>query len=391
MFKKKEASKINKDPAKQKGEVKKKSERILTFDILRGYFLFVILLNHLYYYPSGLELLTGRSALYASTAEGFFVISGIMLGLVRGRKLINKPFSVSAKLVLKRSLQLYATSVILTLLFTVIGYMFLDNPGLKTTIFANPSDWWSLVVNTLTLQYTYGWADFLRLYAIFIFFAPVAIWLLRKGWWYVLLAISITVWALYPLIPAGSSFAQPASWQLIFFGGFIIGFYWEDILNKWRSLTIKTRKAIGLALTGLFVATLVASFTLVFGHYLGGTAGPAIDSAHHVVEQYFSKGRLPVSRLLLGTIWLWGMIYLARRFESTIKKYLGWFLLEWGMNSLYVYTISAFVLFFIHLIIPANSFWKIEQLPINLGLSILVVAIVHLILKKRILANIIPR
>lgn len=372
-------------------EKKKKSERILTFDIVRGYFLFVILLNHLYYYPSGLEILTGRSVLYASTAEGFFVISGLILGLIRGRKLIDKPFAVSAKLVLKRALQLYVTSIVLTFLFTAIGYFFLNNPGLKTTIYPNLNDWWALIVDTVTLRYTYGWADFLRLYAIFMLFAPAAIWLLRKGWWYILLAISVGIWAMYPHIPSSSPFTQPASWQLIFFGGFIIGFYWEDLLAKWRSLSIKTRRVIGYTIAGLFVTSLIATFILVFGHYLGGTVGPAIDSVHRIVVSHFDKNRLSIPRILLGTVWLWGIIYLVRRFESTIKKYLGWFLLEWGMNSLYVYTISAFVLFFIHLIIPANSFWKIEQLPINLGLSILVVAIVHLILKKRVLANIIPR
>lgn len=76
----------------------KQSERIITFDLLRGYFLIVILLNHLSFYPNGLSLLTGESMLYASTAEGFFVVSGIVLGIIRGRKLIHKPFMVGAKL-----------------------------------------------------------------------------------------------------------------------------------------------------------------------------------------------------------------------------------------------------------------------------------------------------
>ena len=82
-------------------------ERIRAFDLMRGFFLIVILLDHLAYYPSGLDIFTGRGLLYISTAEGFFAISGLVLGIVRGRKLLNKPLRTAAKLLLKRSVQLY--------------------------------------------------------------------------------------------------------------------------------------------------------------------------------------------------------------------------------------------------------------------------------------------
>ena len=156
---------------------KKKSERILAFDLMRGYFLFVILIDHLGFYPNGFDFITGRGTLYVSTAEGFFVVSGLVLGIVRGRKLLNQPFKNAAKLLWKRAFQLYATSIILTLLFTAVGQLFLGNPGLKYGIFTDWSHWGTLLWRTFTLQYTYGWADFLRLYAIFIFFAPFALWI----------------------------------------------------------------------------------------------------------------------------------------------------------------------------------------------------------------------
>jgi len=169
---------------------KEKSERILTFDLLRGYFLAVILFNHLEYYPSGLEFLTGKSILYVSTAEGFFAVSGIVLGIVRGRKLVNQAISKAITLLWKRAVQLYLTSIILTLLFTIIGQFFLNNPGLKYGIYTDWTNWGDLLWQTITLHYSYGWADFLRMYAVFIFFTPIAVWLLRKGWWYVVLAIA---------------------------------------------------------------------------------------------------------------------------------------------------------------------------------------------------------
>lgn len=309
---------------------KEKSERILTFDLMRGYFLSVILFNHLQFYPNGLDALTGRGVLYASTAEGFFVVSGIVLGIVRGRKLLHLPFWTSAKLLWKRAFQLYITSIILTLLFTVVGQFFLGNEGLKYGIYTDWNNWWQLLWHTINLSYTYGWADFLRLYAIFIFFAPFALWLLRKGWWYVLIAISLAVWALYPFMPNNPVIAQPFSWQFIFFAGFTIGFYWETILKAWRNLAIRTRKTIGWSFVAVFAVTVFTSALLVFGHELGGTLGAQLNNAHRVVEQYFNKDALPMTRILLGTIWFWGLFYLFRRYEAWIIKRLGWLLLTFG-------------------------------------------------------------
>jgi len=367
---------------------KEKSERILTFDLLRGYFLCVILFNHLQFYPSGLDFFTGRGILYASTAEGFFVVSGIVLGIVRGRKLIHLPFMTGAKLLWKRAVQLYVTSIILTFLFTLIGQFFLGNAGLKFGIYTNWTNWWELLWHTINLSYTYGWADFLRLYAIFIFFAPFALWLLRKGWWYVLLVISAIIWALYPFMPQSSIIAQPFSWQFIFFAGFIIGFYWETILEKWRSLAIKTRKIIGWSFVSVFIVTLFGSALLVFGHEFGGTVGAALTNTHHIAEQYFNKDRLPIARILLGVVWFWGLFYLFRRFEAWITKNFGWLLLSFGMNSLYVYTISAFVVFFTHLLIAPPG---LHSLFLNLLVSLGAIGIVYIAVKTKFLMNIIPR
>lgn len=367
---------------------KEKSERILTFDLLRGYFLCVILFNHLWYYPSGFDILTGRSLLYASTAEGFFVVSGIVLGIVRGAKLINQPFKIAAKLLWKRSLQLYITSIVLTFLFTLIGQLFLDNPGLKWGVYTDWNHWWVLLWETVTLHYTYGWADFLRLYAIFIFFTPFALWFLRKGYWYILLAISAAIWTLFPVFAFDDMIARPMSWQFIFFAGFIIGFHWQTIINKWRTLAAKTRRLIGWSFVSVFIITALASAFLVFGHEIGGTIGAQIDAAHHIVEQQFNKDRLPVGRLLLGAIWFWALFYLFRRFEPWIVRRFGWLLLSFGMNSLYVYTISAFVVFFMHLIIAPPG---LHSLFLNLVASLGALGIVYFAVKTKFLMKIIPR
>lgn len=367
---------------------KEKSERILTFDLMRGYFLCVILFNHLRYYPSGLDFFTGRGLLYASTAEGFFVVSGIVLGIVRGRKLISKPFMFAAKLLWKRAFQLYLTSIILTFFFTLVGQLFLDNPGIKYGIFTDWNNWWELLWHTINLSYTYGWADFLRMYAIFIFFAPFALWLLRKGLWYVIILISLALWSLYPYLPNNPVIAQPFSWQFIFFGGFSIGFYWDQIIAKWRSLTLQTRKIIGWSFASVFVVSLIASFLLVFGHEFAGAIGTWLTSMHHIVEQHFNKDRLSLERIALGVVWFWGFFYLIRRFEGWIVKHVGWLFLGFGMNSLYVYTLSSFVVFFINLLVTPPGF---NNVFLNLLLSLIALGLVQLAVQTKFLFKIIPR
>lgn len=356
---------------------------------MRGYFLGVILLNHLQYYPSGLDIFTGRGILYVSTAEGFFAVSGIVLGIIRGRKLIEAPFKKAAALLWKRSFQLYLTSIVLTLLFTFVGWMFLGSEGLKYGIYSDWSNIGELLWKTVAFQYTYGWADFLRFYALFLFVAPAALWLLRKGYWYVLITISLVIWSLYPSGLLPHELFEPISWQIIFFSSFAIGYYWSVLVQFWNTFSIKARKIFAIALLSSAVITIIASVLLVFGHEFGGVLGSQLDAMHHVVEQGFDKDSMPLTRVLLGAVWFWAIFMVIRKYESVVVKKIGWLLLPLGENSLYVYTIQAFIVFFAHLFIlkPGGS----DNIAINLVLSLAALALLWLAVRTKFLMKIIPR
>ena len=132
----------------------------------------------------------------------------------------------------------------------------------------------------------------------------------------------------------------------------------------------------------------MASIAFVYGHELGGSLGTQLDGIHHMIESGFNKDRLPAERILLGIVWFWGLFFLFRRFESWITAKFGWLLLTFGMNSLYVYTISAFVVFFIHLIIAPPGFYN---LLLNLLASIIALGLVYLAVQTKFLMKIIPR
>ena len=366
--------------------VKNKSSRILTFDLMRGYFLLVIILNHLGWYPSGFELLTFKGNLFISTAEGFFLLSGLVLGMVRGRKLINQPFKVPAKLLLKRAVQLYLTSVVLMLIFTVIGWLFfMDNPGLKPGIRPINQPLHEVLWGALTFKYIYGWADFLRLYAIYIFIAPLALWLLRKGKWYLVLLASGAAWWLIDInnIPMSNELMMVIPWQFIFFSGFVIGFYWKKITKWWYGLSKKIRLSTTVILNIIAISTIVLNIALRFLASQDESVRSFIDT----LWPYFDKATLPLPRLILFVIWFWFGFWIFHHFEKQIIKYFGWILIPFGQNSLYVYTVHAFLVFFGQLIMSTPSPYFI----VNLLGTLTILGLTFLAVKTKFLMNIIPR
>lgn len=369
----------------------KKSSRILTFDLMRGYFLVAILMDHLNFFPNGLDWWSARGSLFVTTAEGFFFISGLILGVVRGAKLINEPFSHVAKLLLKRGLQLYLTTIILVAIFTLVGWWwFMGNPNLKAGILT-PYDISDLIFKTLSFQYFYGWADYLRLYAVFLFASPLIMWLLRKGKWYIGLALSVGVWLLFPtganVSDATQELLQPMSWQLLFFGGMTIGFYWNTLTTWWNQLSKKYKKVIVTSLLCAAGITFFINGLVVFGtpafdlHAIG--IWP--DTSSKLYESLFDKERLPLPRLLLFITWFWAAFYLFRRFEPLIMRWIGWLILPFGTNSLYVYTVQAFLLFFVHLWIQPGTIIQ------NFVITIALLAFIRLMIHYKVLMKVIPR
>lgn len=366
--------------------------RIVTFDLMRGYFLLAIILNHLYYYPNALDWVAMRGDLFVSSAEGFFFISGIVLGIVRGAKLIEQPMTHVTKLLMKRSFQLYITSVILVFLFTLLGWwFFMNNPGLKYGIWPQEKNVWEFVWRVVSLQYFYGWADYLRLYAIFIFVAPLAMWLLRRSKWPIVLALSSGVWLLYPAhLNLYSPYDikqlyQPLSWQLLFFGGLVVGFHWRQLVTWWQRLAPLWRQFITATTIILAIVTITANVTLVFGERWFGLPQGVTEQASRLHVEFFDKERLAPLRIGLFLIWFWAAFWFFHRFETAIRRFIGWLLLPFGTHSLYVYTLHAFTIFFAHLFIPEGNLWM------NFATTMSIILLIRLAIHYRFLMKIIPR
>lgn len=359
-------------------EVKQKRERILALDLLRGVFLVVIFVNHIAWSPTLYDFITGQSHLFASAAEGFFAISGILIGYIYGPRVLRKTRDTFIKL-WKRAGWLYLLSVGFTTLYTLIT-LFLP-PETVRSQFLHPS-FGEFLFATLTLQFNYGWADFLSRYAILMAFAPLALWLVAKGKAWLLAIISIAVWILL----GPWFYAHFTAWQLIFYFAVIIGFYLPSIEHRITSLSARTRHISLITLFSVAATTFVTSVILtvllpMIAGEMEGSLPPqvyatilsAIDVRTSLDITIFNKETLALGRILIGIVWFSALYILFRKYEKTIDEKTRGSLLLLGTNSLYVYGLQSFILFMMDIFFdpPSGANIILKTIVVTLALALL--------------------
>lgn len=339
--------------------------RITTIDILRGFFIFMIIVDHLERFPSGFDFATGRGLLWMSAAEGFFFLSGMMIGLIRGRKEQHEPMvDVSYKL-LKRSLVLFGWTVGMTLLFTWVAHAIGPNPQLKSDVWQG--DFGQLIWHTLTLQYVYSWSDFLRYYSVYLALSIPAIILLRKNVGWIIAVVAITVWIL------GRQQTQFFTWQLLFYGGVLAGWYWHQILTWCKQLP----RIMQVLHYPLAIAMVAYSVLVVFGPY---------QDLHNQIAPYFLRAEMPPLRIAMFALWFSAIYRAVRTHEAFLAKTVGKLLIPLGQNSLYAYILHGFIIFFVHLLIPPKT-----SSYLNFIITASTVFVIWIAIKTRFLFRIIPR
>jgi hypothetical protein len=351
-----------------------KKNRLLTLDYLRGFFIIVIIIDHLSRWPSALSIFTGQAWLWVTAAEGFVIISGLLVGYVRGHKNKTLPMRTVTTHLLKRSLLLYVWSVIGTFVYVAIVWYISFKGGAPATPM-DIGDWPHLISETLTLQYTWVWLHFLTLYAIFLAAAPCAVWLFRHGRAWAVALISFLL-----LILGWQTHTEALQWQVLFFIPSIAGFHLEDIQKAWKSLA-RRRRAIFTwtiwILTGLTIAT-SAAFTFI--------PGILEDIGDKVGNGYFNKDTISIWRLLMAFLWFGGFILLFAKFDSFISKYLGRLLLPFGTRSLTAYILHGLALSAISFVTVSGG-----NIIVNTLLGGVAIGIVWILLQLPFVQKIVPR
>jgi len=350
-----------------------KPNRLLTLDYLRGFFIIIIIVDHLSRWPSVLSVFTGQAWLWVTAAEGFVIISGLLVGYVRGFKNKALPMRTVTSHLIKRSLLLYIWSVIGTVFYVAIIW-YIHFPGGAPTPGVDAGDWYRLVTETVSLQYTWVWLHFLTLYAIFLAAAPIAVLLFRHGWSWLVALISLSL-----LVVGWQTHIEALQWQVLFFIPSIAGYHLESIQHGWKALKKNRRQIITWTIWILTFATITTSALLTFI--------PGLEEiGDSIGNSFFDKDTISIWRMLMAFLWFTGYLLVFTRFDRFISKYLGRLLLPFGTRSLTAYILHGVALLIISLVTVSGS-----DIFINTLLGLIAIGIVWSLIQIPIVQKIVPR
>jgi hypothetical protein len=344
-----------------------RSNRLETLDHLRGFFIVVIVIDHLWRFPSLFAFISGKALLWVTAAEGFVAISGLLVGYVRGYKNLNSPFKEVAIKLLRRAGLLYVWSLIASIAYVAIIWNIPIKGGFPSTPMP-VGDWGLFLSQLITLQYTYTWVYFLTIYAIFLAASPVAIWLFRRNQAWVVALVSFIL-----LIIGWYTKNDILQWQFLFFIPSIVGFYLNTILEWWRGLKRSTQQvAAGTAVTLTITSIVISALLTFYAPAAGAVAG-------YINNTLFAKDSISLLRAAMAFLWFTGLFFVFYALRHFIGRAFGWLLIPIGTHSLTAYilhglalcTISYFTIgtenFWINTVLGATSIlitWGLVKIPL---------------------------
>ena len=349
------------------------SSRMLALDLLRGFFIVVIIIDHLYRWPSLLGYISGQGDLWVTAGEGFVIISGLLIGYVRGYKNRELPLLDVAKKIWKRAFLLYGWLVGLTIIYTVLAwYGHFVAPTSWVSIPAG--NWLQLLGESFTVLYRHTWIYFLYFYVFLLVISPVFIYLLRRRQNVAVFALCFVGYAIGRVF--GFEWMQ---WIPLFFLPAMAGYYLPNIQQRWTHRPKAYRRALLTLLYSLTGLTVVASVVCVF--IIPSNPAAAFFNDIMTKQDHFPAWRIPISLL-----WFAGFAMLFDRFKEPINRFFGWLLLPFGMRSLTAYIVHGSVLF-----LAAATASLSPNIWYNTALGVAVIVATWLIVTRKTIQKVVPQ
>ena len=312
-------------------------KRDLRVDLLRGFCVFVMIVDHVGGETSWLYWLTGGNRFYVSAAEGFLFLSGFSMGMVHHVVIHKSGVRAMFGKVLGRAWLLYALTVLLTIAFAAVSTT-LGAPYAETLTPAKGR--LDFTFSVITFHRAYSLTDILVLYTLLMLAAGPALWLIARGYTGVVLAASLTAWVIFQLWPERVPRAWEitdggfpfSAWQVIFFIGLVLGFHRQRLAAYLRPS----------ALTAVGVAALVALYVirLVTLQFFEGSGD--LD----VHELLFDKNDARIGRIV-ALLAAFAFMYAGTTVAwAPVRRLTGWLLLPMGKRALFAYAVQLFVVAF---------------------------------------------
>lgn len=354
--------------------------RLLSLDYLRGYFILVIIIDHLWKFPSAWALMSGQAKLWVTAAEGFVIISGFMIGYVRGRKGLKLPFLTIAGKLLSRAALLYFWMIVVSMGYIALEWSKLvPNMPYTKILTGDHTSYLDALTQVAIGGEPHIWIHFLYLYAIFLTLAVGAVYLLRRRLAWVLTIATLTIYLLGLLLDH-----EWMKWQVIFFIPSIAGFYFDTIRSWWRNIshTVRHQLQNGLwALSGMLLfLSVLASFApwALPESFVQWSAG-AFDT----------EGFSPL-RVIVAGLWFTSLALIFERITPSLQKYTFGIMEYFGTHSLTAYIAHGYIICLVNYLfsISVPALW---QMPYNTLLGLITILGTYAIIRLPIIRTILPR
>ena len=176
-------------------------------------------INHI---PADLHVLTNHPFGFVSAAEGFVFLSGLLVGLIYGRRARIEGLPTARRAVLKRVMTIYRAHLACTLLLFLWVQLFVavssEPPPGAPRLFSGEQAWVALLASA-TFIYRPGLLDILPMYCLLMALVPGMLWLLLRGQRTQLFVVSAGGWVLTNLVDS----RQPIQYGLLDTGAFNLG------------------------------------------------------------------------------------------------------------------------------------------------------------------------
>jgi hypothetical protein len=302
------------------------SSRDLRLDLLRGVCLVKMVFDHLWHTPVHVA---NKWIGFVTGAEGFFFISGAVVGIVYRRRIAEWGFGAARRALLERSAHLYLANLALVFLFLTLEVLEALPPRMLLSHWPAALDW----PRVFALDHPY-FLHVLPRYVVFVALAPLVLWGLGRGWVVGVLAVGVGLHALrwwggpavhVPLVEGDEANFPLLSWQLLFLVGVVLGYYRPRVAALYR-------RWVG---SRIGVLVLCLAFAVFVALRLGVAVGwVALTPEFFALIDRQALGYLRWLNLLVAfTFFFW----VTDRFWRPIARWAGGLLLPVGQNALYVF------------------------------------------------------
>ena len=308
--------------------------RDLRLDLLRGYCVVIMTIDHVSLFPAWTLAITGGAQLWITAAEGFVLIAGIVFGMIFSRYSLERGWSWTLARVGRRALLLYATGAVGHWLLNTVDFGLRLTRGLTTSV---PTNYFELVQAALfQTQRAPANFDLMPLFALLVLWGLVALYALRHVGWPWVVTGSAALWYAARLNPRAFTifvmYFSFAIWQWLFVIGLIIGYYRHPIAGWWTSRPLPRLRAALLILSA--VAVLIISYQININQ-----AWPEVAWLHD--GRWFGRPTLAPGRIVV-TLWVCAGLYqLITLLWRPINRLLGWLLLPLGQHALTAFVLHA--------------------------------------------------